>query len=148
MKLQLTVQFLTIVKKLAEEDKKRKDEVELLNQANSAVYATEKSVKEYGDKISANDKSAIEKELEGLKNAIKTKDAQKIKSSMETLQKASHKLAEEVYKATASQQAASDSPAGDQAQSAGGSGSGQDQKSDDNKDDVIDADFKAEDDKK
>lgn len=134
--------------KYAEEDKKRKDEVELLNQANSAVYATEKSVKEYGDKISANDKSAIEKELEGLKNAIKTKDAQKIKSSMETLQKASHKLAEEVYKATASQQAASDSPAGDQAQSAGGSGSGQDQKSDDNKDDVIDADFKAEDDKK
>ncbi|HBG61368.1 MAG: molecular chaperone DnaK [Omnitrophica WOR_2 bacterium GWF2_38_59] len=134
--------------KYAEEDKKRKDEVELLNQANSAVYATEKSVKEYGDKISANDKSAIEKELEGLKNAIKTKDAQKIKSSMETLQKASHKLAEEVYKATASQQAASDSPAGDQAQSAGGSGSGQDQKSDDNKEDIIDADFKAEDDKK
>ena len=134
--------------KYAEEDKKRKDEVELLNQANSAVYATEKSVKEYGDKISANDKSAIEKELEGLKNAIKTKDAQKIKSSMETLQKASHKLAEEVYKSTASQQAASDSPAGDHAQSAGGSGSGQDQKSDDNKEDIIDADFKAEDDKK
>ncbi|MBU4334003.1 MAG: Hsp70 family protein, partial [Candidatus Omnitrophica bacterium] len=120
----------------------------LLNQANSAVYATEKSVKDYGDKISAEDKATIEKELAGLKEAIKTKDAGKINPAMEALQKASHKLAEEVYKATASQQAAGEAPAGDQAQDAGGSGATQGQKADDNKEDIIDADFKAEDDKK
>ncbi|MBU0467792.1 MAG: molecular chaperone DnaK [Candidatus Omnitrophica bacterium] len=134
--------------KYADEDKKRKEEVELLNQANSAVYATEKSVKDYGDKISAEDKATIEKELAGLKEAIKTKDAGKINPAMEALQKASHKLAEEVYKATASQQAAGEAPAGDQAQDAGGSGATQGQKADDNKEDIIDADFKAEDDKK
>lgn len=134
--------------KYAEEDKRRKEEIELLNQANSVVYATEKSVKEYGDKVSAGDKANIEKELEILKEAIKNKSADKIKKSMEDLQKASHKLAEEVYKATASQQAAGDAPQGDPMQSAGGSDASQDQKSNDKTEDIIDADFKAEDDNK
>ncbi len=133
--------------KYAEEDRKKREEVEQVNQANALVYSTEKSLKDYGDKISADDKSAIEKELESLKEAIKAKDLAKIKAGMESLQKASHKLAEEVYKASAAAagaQAATGGQAGAQqeqtsqkASDAGASGS--------DKDDVIDADFKAED---
>jgi len=135
--------------KYAEEDKRRREEAELLNQANTLVYATEKSIKDYGDKISSGDKSNIEKELESLKEAIKVKDKDKIKRGMESLQRVSHKLAEEIYKTTASQQAA-----GSGAHSSGGENAqNRQQKSssqggDKGKDDIIDADFKAEDDKK
>lgn len=133
--------------KYADQDKKQKEKVELTNQANALVYSTEKSVKDYGDKISADDKSKIEKELGSLKEAIKSSDEAKIKSGMESLQKASHKLAEEVYKATASQQAAGQE--GSQQANADGSRKGKGQTATDTKnDDVIDADFKAEDDEK
>ena len=139
--------------KYAEEDKKRKEEVELLNQANSLLYSTEKAVKDYGDKISADDKSHIEKELETLKEAIKGKDKDKIKHHMDSLQKASHKLAEEVYKSTASQQAGGSQAEGsaDHGTHSGGADSPHGHKGEsksDKNDDVIDADFKAEDDKK
>ncbi|MBF0385163.1 MAG: molecular chaperone DnaK [Candidatus Omnitrophica bacterium] len=136
--------------KYAEDDKKKRDEVELFNQANSLVYATEKSVKDYGEKLSAKDKENIEKELNILKEAIKSKDQGKIKSAMESLQKASHKLAEEIYKATASQQA---SGANADAQAHPHQGGPQEEtgtggkSSGDKKDDIIDADFKVEDDK-
>jgi len=138
----------------AEEDKKKKDEVEVLNQANTFVYATEKSLKDYGDKVSADDKANIEKELNALKEVIKTKDQEKIKQGMESLQKASHKLAEEVYKETAAQQAQGAGDAGATgaagADQPGQEGAAQQEqpKTDNKKDDVIDADFKAEDDKK
>jgi len=135
--------------KFAEEDKKKKEEVELMNQANAFVYSTEKSLKDYGDKVSAEDKASIEKELEALKDAIKNKDQEKIKKGMESLQKASHKLAEEVYKATAAQQAASQQAGGSAGAQASDAFSSKEEKSkkDDKKDDVIDADFKAEDNK-
>ncbi len=136
--------------KYAEEDKKKKEEVETINQANTVVYATEKSLKDYGDKVSEEEKKNIEAELENLKKAIEAKDIEKIKSAQETLQKAAHKLAEEVYKATAAEQqaGAEASAAGAQAgpEAAAGGGATDDKK--DNKEDVIDADFKAEDDKK
>jgi molecular chaperone DnaK len=94
----------------------------------------------------------VEKELNDLKEAIKSEDEGKIKQSMEALQKSSHKLAEEVYKATAAQQAGAGAAgashggahqqggAADQDTTGGGKPKGDD--------DVIDADFKAEDDKK
>lgn len=130
----------------AEADKKQKEEIELINQANTLVYSTEKSIKDYGDKVSATDKESIEKELGVLKEAIKEKDQAKIKSGMESLQKVSHKLAEEVYKATASQQAGQ---AGQQAGPQGPDAGQQEQSGDQpsGKDDVIDADFKASSDK-
>ncbi len=137
--------------KFAEEDKRRREEVELLNQANTLVYATEKSLKDYGDKVSSSEKENIEKEINALKEAIKEKNASKIKASMETLQKASHKLAEEIYKTASAQQASQGSGAG---QTNGASSSGQQQSGPgeepkkDKKEDIIDADFKAEDDKK
>jgi len=140
--------------KYAEEDKAKKEEVELMNQANALVYATEKSVKDYGDKVTADDKANIEKELNNLKEAIKSKDHAKIKKSMESLQKVSHKLAEEVYKATASQQAAgqgtgAEGPAaGQAAEGASKSQQGQASSGKQDKEDIIDADFKAESDSK
>src|SRR5262245_44157268 len=88
--------------KFAADDKKHREEAETINQANSFLYQTEKSVKDYGDKISAGDRSNIEKELGNLKEAIKSKDLSRIKSAMDSAQKVSHKLAEEIYKATAS----------------------------------------------
>ncbi len=138
--------------KYAEEDKKQKEKVELLNQANAAVYSTEKSVKEYGDKVSDEDKANIEKELNALKEAIKSDDVEKIKQGMESLQKVSHKLAEEVYKATAAQQASGQGPeAGAQQANAGEQGpdqqGGAQTATDEKKEDIIDADFKAEEDK-
>ncbi len=134
--------------KFAEEDKKRREEAELLNQANTLLYSTEKSLKDYGDKVSADDKANIEKELAALKEAIEKKDQEKIKSSMESLQKVSHKLAEEMYKATAAQQQGA--PGADAGAQPNDAGPSQDQggASDEGskpKDDVIDADFKATD---
>ena len=60
--------------KYAEEDKKRREEAELLNQANTLLYTTEKSLKDYGDKVSASEKEAVEKELTLLRDAIKDKN--------------------------------------------------------------------------
>ncbi len=135
--------------KFAEEDKRKKEEVEVTNQANVVVYQTEKALKDYGDKVSASDKENVERELNSLKTAIKDKNLAAIKSTTESLQKVSHKLAEEMYKATAAQQGAgagAGANAGDAEQSAGQSQSDQSAQSD-GKDDVIDADFKSKDDK-
>ena len=136
--------------KFAEEDKKRRDEAELLNQANTIVYSTEKSLKDFGDKVSASEKEAVEKELTSLKDAIKDKNQDKIKSGMESLQKVSHKLAEEMYKAsTAKDQAgANANPQPEGPNPAEGDNGSAEPKSDKGKDDVIDADFKASSDDK
>jgi len=114
--------------KYADADKKKKEEVELKNQADTLVYSTEKALKEYGDKVSNADRGNIEQELNSLKNAIKNKDADKIKRGMESLEKMAQQLAQEAYKATESQQQATP-----EAQSPGPG----------NKDDIIDADFTA-----
>ena len=130
----------------AEDDKKKKEEVETVNQANSLVYSTEKSLKDYGDKISSDDKADIEKGIGSLKEFIKNKDLDKIKSGMESLQKASHKLAEEIYKASAAQQAAGAGATGGQQQSrqAGGSQGGSQQAGSQDKEDVVDAEFETD----
>jgi molecular chaperone DnaK len=134
--------------KFAEEDKKRREEAELLNQANTLLYSTEKSLKDYGDKVSAAEKEAVEKELTGLRDAIKDKNLDKIKSSMESLQKVSHKLAEEMYKAAAAEkQAGGANPQGEQPNPEQPQEGSAEPKAEKGKDDVIDADFKASSDK-
>ncbi|MBA7510161.1 Chaperone protein DnaK [subsurface metagenome] len=87
--------------KFAGEDKKRKEEAELRNQADTVVYSTEKSLKEYGDKVSQEEREKIEKTLKAAKEALAGNDLEKIKKTQEELNKASHKLAEEVYKEAA-----------------------------------------------
>jgi molecular chaperone DnaK len=130
--------------KFATEDKKRKEEVETINQADTLVYTVEKSLKDYGDKISAPEKEAIEKGIKEAKEAIASKDVAKIKSATEKLSKASHKLAEEMYKATSQkeQQAPPPPPGAGAAKDAGKKADGK------KKDDVVDADYKVEDDDK
>ena len=128
--------------KFADEDKKRKEEVELQNQADALVYSTEKSLKDFGDKISSEDRLQIEQKVSALKEALKTKEAVAIKREMEELTKASHKLAQEVYKASAQQGGPSGGP-----QAAGPTPGPESASGETKQDDVVDADFKVEDDK-
>ncbi|MBF0121957.1 MAG: molecular chaperone DnaK [Candidatus Omnitrophica bacterium] len=138
--------FVQEAEKFAESDKKLKEEVELLNQANTLLYSTEKALKDYGDKVPQAERDTILKELEELKLAIKDKAADRIKSGMETLQKASHKLAEEIYKASAQQPGAGAEPgAGPQTETMNPGGHEKKESPSGAKDDIIDADFKAED---
>jgi molecular chaperone DnaK len=114
----------------AEEDKKRKSQVEAKNQAEALVHTTEKALSEHGSKVSEGDRRAIENAMADLKEALKGNDADAITAKTSTLQQASMKLGEAMYKQTAEQP--SDGP--------GGEGK---------KDDVVDAEFtEVDDDKK
>ena len=115
----------------AEEDKQKLEEVETRNQADQLVYATEKSLQDYGDKVSAEDRQQIESALEGLKTALGGGDTDAIKAAMESLSQASHKLAEVMYQQAEQQQSNGPQP-----------GSATDRKkSDDDKESVVDADY-------
>ncbi len=114
-----------------QEDKKKKEEVEIRNQADSLVYQTEKAVKELGDKLSSEDKMKIEGELNNLKEALKGTDNEKIKSDTEELTKVFYEISSKVYQETGGQ-----SP-----------GEGEDFKGSQNDDGTINADYKVDEDK-
>jgi len=114
----------------ADEDKKRKEQVEARNQADAMIYSTEKSLKDLGDKVDAETKGKVEKEIENLKKIMEGDDTESIKKGIESLTQASHKLAEMMYS-----QAASEQPGGE----AGTGDTSSGKKSDD--DDVVDADY-------
>lgn len=99
----------------AEEDKALKEKVDARNNADALIYGTEKSLKDYGDKISKEDKKTIEEKAEALKKVLENQDASldEIKKASEELQSASYKLAEEIYKA-ASQNASAAGQSGPQ----------------------------------
>ncbi len=132
--------------KFAGEDEKKKEEVEIRNQADTLVYSTEKSLKEYGSKVSDAEKKNIETKVTELKEALKGKDLDKIKSSMEELTKASHKLAEEIYKAAAQKGQAGAGPKKEGPQE--NTDAGQDAGGGKKDEDIIDAEYREEDDKK
>ncbi|MCX5716381.1 MAG: molecular chaperone DnaK, partial [Candidatus Omnitrophica bacterium] len=79
--------------RFAADDAKKKEEVEVTNQADTLVYSTEKSLKDFGDKVSQSERADIEARINDLKSAIKDKNVDRIKKSMEDLTKVSHKLA-------------------------------------------------------
>ncbi|MFZ2950186.1 MAG: molecular chaperone DnaK [Desulfuromonadaceae bacterium] len=81
----------------ADEDKKKREAIEARNHADSMVYSTEKSLKEFGDKIDAVEKGNIENKLAELKKLMEGEDAEAIKKATDELAEASHKLAEAVY---------------------------------------------------
>ena len=81
----------------AEEDAKRKEEVEVRNNCDSLVNATEQTINELGDKVPADTKSAAESAIEQAKEALKGTDIEAIKSATESLQQAGYKLSEVVY---------------------------------------------------
>jgi molecular chaperone DnaK len=85
----------------AEEDKKHREEVETRNEADSAVYRSEKMLKETGDKISGDDKAKIEKAVVEVKEALKGSDTGAIKSAAERLNEAWQAVSAELYKAAA-----------------------------------------------
>jgi molecular chaperone DnaK len=98
----------------AEEDRRRREEAEARNQADSLIYTTEKSLRELGDQVSPDDRRAIEKAIEDVKEALKGKDVDEIKRKTEILMQASYKLAEHMYaRATEGGARASTGPEGD-----------------------------------
>lgn len=80
-----------------QEDKKRKETIELRNNADQLLYATEKSVKESGDKVGAREREDIEAACAELRTALNGDDAAKIQSAMERVTAVSHKMAEAMY---------------------------------------------------
>ena len=120
----------------AEEDKKRKELVEAVNQADSLVYATEKSLKDLGDKVDAETRANVEKEIESLKKIIEKGDnIDDLKKGTESLTQASHKLAEIMYSQATKDQAGPQPGEGGPEAGGGHAGEG---KTDE---DVVDADF-------
>ncbi len=90
----------------AAEDKKRREAVDTRNNADQMIYQTEKTVSEFGDKLSEDEKAKIETAKEALKEALKGEDIEAIKAKQEDLQKEIYAVSEKVYKAAAEAQAA------------------------------------------
>ena len=96
----------------AETDKKKREEVDVKNQADSLVFQVEKNIKEHGDKISPEDKSKIEADLKDLKEALEKNDAEVIKQKTQDLTQSSMKMGEAMYK----DQQSTDAPGSEQPQ--------------------------------
>ena len=110
----------------AESDKKKRELVDARNQADTMIHSSEKNLSEYGDKVTADEKAAIEKDVKALKDLLESEDLEKIKSALEALTQSSMKLGEAMYK---EQQAAAGAAEPNQ---------GDGQPKDEN---VVDADF-------
>ena len=122
----------------AEDDQARKEKVELFNQADGLVYATEKNLTEHGDKIDEADKAQVEADIAGLREVMDGEDSEAIKVKLEALSQSSMKLGEAMYKAE--QESAAE--AGDGSDAGGASAAADDPT-------VVDADFEeVKDDKK
>ncbi len=118
----------------AEEDKKKKEEIEVRNQADSLIYQTEKVVKENKDKLSEDECKAVEDAIKDTQTAMGSGDVAQIKEKMDLLTKASHHLAELIYKQAQDQQQGTQPPPGGDAHTGAGAHSGPDE-------DVVDAEF-------
>jgi molecular chaperone DnaK len=119
----------------AETDKKRRALVEAKNQAESLVHSTEKNIQEYGDKVDAADKEAIEKDLAALKEAMEGEEPEDIEAKTQTLMQSSMKLGEAIYKAQQEEQSADGDDAAASSEPS-------------NDDGVVDAEFEEVDDRK
>ena len=128
----------------ASEDQKRRELAEGRNQAEALIHATEKNLSEFGDRISAEEKSAVESDLEALRSAMAGEDAEDIQSKSQALAQSSMKLGEAMYKAQA-EEAGPGPGMGDGPSADAGGGSAGSTAGDDN---VVDADFEEVDDEK
>ncbi len=117
------------------EDKERREEIEVRNRADNLAYATEKSLKELGDKIPAATRSDLEAKVKAVRDALNGSDVAAVKSATDTLMQASHRMAEEAYKAAGGAEggpgAAGPETGSQPGEQAGGA----------KKDDVVDAEF-------
>jgi len=133
----------------AEADKQERERVDVKNQADQLIFQTEKTLGEMGDKISADEKAAIQTALDELKEKAKGDDIEAIKTATDNLMKASHKMAEEMYKSAqgapgAEAAAGADAAAG----AAGGEQGGSSDGGGDKNDGAVDADYEVVDDDK
>ena len=87
----------------ADDDKKRREEVETRNEADSFVYQVEKSIGEFGDKVTSDDKATLDPKIEALKEALKGTDSAAIKAAKEALEKDFHVIAGRIYQSQAPQ---------------------------------------------
>ena len=107
----------------ADEDKKQREAVDVKNEADSLIYATEKTLKDLGDKVDGAEKQKVEDAVAELKKAVEGGNTEEIKSKTEALKQASYKIAEEVYKqqgASGAQGAAGANPGSDAGANASG----------------------------
>jgi len=122
--------------KYAEEDRKRKEEVDARNNADSMVYQSEKTLRELGDKLSSEDKAKIEAEINKVKDALKGTDVEAIKRATESLTQAFYSVSAKIYQQNPGAQGGANPGAGGFGTGSGGS------------DNVYDADYKVVDDDK
>ena len=132
----------------AAEDKAERERAEVHNEADTLIYSTEKSLKDFGGKVSEEDRKNIETAVADLRGALDSKDLSAIKAKTEALKQAAYKLAEEVYKAGSAQQQAPGS--GPQGAGTGGPGGAGGAQHDDGKKkgNVEDVDYEVVDDEK
>jgi molecular chaperone DnaK len=121
------------------EDKGRREEIEVRNKADTLAYATEKSLKDLGDKVPAATKEDLEAKLKAVRDALAGTDVEALKSASESLMQASHRMAEEAYKAAGA--AGAGGAPGPDAGAAGGAPGGGAAPGEQKKDDVVDAEF-------
>jgi len=114
----------------ADDDKRRRDEIETRNRADQAVYGAERMIKDTGDKLSSSDRQAIEYAMEQVKKAVEGTDAGEVQRALDQLTTAQHKAAEQLYKQASPSAGSGPAPGGE-----GGAAPG----SDAPKGDVIDA---------
>ncbi len=119
----------------AEEDRKRREEVEARNQADSLVYQAEKLLADNADKIDSSLRDEIQGKIEPVKQALKDNDAARMKSTSEELARSMQKVGEQIYRQAQSATAGAQSATGTEGPSSGGGGKGPEG-------DVVDADFK------
>jgi molecular chaperone DnaK len=122
-----------------EEDKKKRELVELKNQADTLIYSTEKNLSEHGDKINEEEKANITTAIDALKKTLEESDLEALKTAIQNLTTASHKLAEEMYKKASADAAESAGP-GPDGQDSGPSSSGSEEASGGDEK-VVDAEF-------
>jgi molecular chaperone DnaK len=104
--------FVKQAEQFAEDDKKTKAKIEAKNEGDQVLYMTEKALKEYGDKVSQEERAAIERSLSDLKEALKSEDPDRIGKAKDDVLKTSQKLGEAMYKAGQAKEGAA-GPAGD-----------------------------------
>ena len=129
-------------------DKEKREAVDAKNEADSLIYATEKSIKDLGDKIDGAEKQKVEDAIAALKQALQSENVADIKAKTEELKNASYKIAEELYKQQGAQGAQPGAEAGPQADpnaAAGSSGESEEKKSGFNKDSADDVEYEVKD---
>lgn len=129
----------------AGEDKKKRELIDVLNQADQAIYSTENTLKEHGDKVNETEKSNINQAMEKLKKAKEGNNVDKIKKAIDELQTASHKLAQAMYEASAHKRQAAGAGADAGAAAEGGASEGKESRKGKESGDVIDADYEVKD---